>query len=100
MRIFRASRPIGLRGGVVYQDGQFDDSRLAINLAQTCLEQGALAINYFPVTALAKTDQQKIAGVKAVDLETGIAYQLKAKVVINATGVFVDQLLQMDQTGR
>lgn len=87
----------GLHGGVVYHDGQFDDSRLAVNLAQTCLEQGAMAINYFPVTGLAKTDQHKIAGVKALDLETGKAYQFKGRAVINATGVFVDQLLQMDQ---
>ncbi|HTD40121.1 MAG TPA: glycerol-3-phosphate dehydrogenase/oxidase [Mucilaginibacter sp.] len=89
--------PNGLHGGVVYHDGQFDDSRLAINLAQTCLEQGATALNYFRVTGLAKNDQQKIAGLKAVDLETGKAYQLKAKAVINATGVFVDELLQMDK---
>jgi len=87
----------GLYGGVVYHDGQFDDSRLAINLAQTCLEQGATVLNYFRVTGLTKNDQQKISGVSAVDIETGAAYQLKAKVVINATGVFVDELLQMDK---
>jgi len=88
--------PKGLYGGVVYHDGQFDDSRLAINLAQTCLEQGATVLNYFRVTGVTKNDQQKISGVSAVDIETGAAYQLKAKVVINATGVFVDELLQMD----
>jgi glycerol-3-phosphate dehydrogenase len=88
--------PKGLYGGVVYHDGQFDDSRLAINLAQTCLEQGAAVLNYFKVTGLLKNDQGKIAGVSATDIETGAAYQLKAKTVINATGVFVDDLLQMD----
>ena len=89
--------PKGLYGGVVYHDGQFDDSRLAINLAQTCLEQGATVLNYFRVAELVKSEQGKVSGVKATDMETGIAYQLKAKVVINATGVFVDDLLQMDQ---
>jgi glycerol-3-phosphate dehydrogenase len=89
--------PKGLHGGVVYHDGQFDDSRLAINLAQTCLEQGATVLNYFRVAGLIKNDQQKITGVKAIDNETEIIYQLKAKVIVNATGVFVDDLLQMDK---
>jgi len=89
--------PKGLHGGVVYHDGQFDDSRLAVNLAQTCLEQGAMVLNYFRVTALIKNDYQKITGVKAIDNETGTIYQVKAKIVVNATGVFVDDLLQMDK---
>lgn len=89
--------PKGLHGAVVYHDGQFDDSRLAVNLAQTSLEQGATVLNYFRVTGLIKNDQQKITGVSARDVETGLAYQLKAKVVVNATGVFVDELLQMDK---
>lgn len=89
--------PKGLYGGVIYRDGQFDDSRLAVNLAQTCLEQGATVLNYFRVMGLVKNDKQKITGVNAVDIETGLAYQLKAKVVVNATGVFVDELLQMDK---
>jgi glycerol-3-phosphate dehydrogenase len=88
--------PKGLHGGVVYHDGQFDDSRLAINLAQTCLEQGATVLNYLCVTRLIKNDQLKITGVNAIDVETGSTYQLKAKVIVNATGVFVDELLQMD----
>ncbi|HTK21809.1 MAG TPA: glycerol-3-phosphate dehydrogenase/oxidase [Mucilaginibacter sp.] len=89
--------PKGLHGGVVYHDGQFDDSRLAVNLAQTCLEQGATVLNYFRVTGLIKNDYHKITGVKAIDNETGVIYQLKAKVIVNATGVFVDDLLQMDK---
>lgn len=86
----------GLHGGVVYHDGQFDDSRLAINLAQTAIEQGATLLNYFKVTGLTKDATNKITGVKAVDTETGTYYQLKAKTVINATGVFVDDVLKMD----
>jgi len=85
-----------LYGGVVYHDGQFDDSRLAINLAQTCLEQGATVLNYFKVTDLVK-ENGKITGVIAQDIETGTVYQIKCKAVINATGVFVDDLLQKDE---
>lgn len=86
----------GLHGGVVYHDGQFDDSRLAINLAQTAVEQGATLLNYFKVSGLTKDASGKITGVKASDTETGINYELKAKTVINATGVFVDDVLKMD----
>lgn len=85
-----------LYGGVVYHDGQFDDSRLAINLAQTALEQGATVLNYFKVNDLLKSSG-KITGVVAEDIETGMLYNLKSKAVINATGVFVDDLLQKDE---
>ena len=92
--------PKGLYGGVVYHDGQFDDSRLAVNLAQTSLEHGATILNYFRVTSLLKNEQQKISGVVTTDSETGITYNIKGKTVINATGVFVDDLLQMDKPGK
>src|SRR6185437_4693042 len=90
--------PKGLRSGVLYHDGQFDDSRLAVNLAQTCLEQQGHVINYVKVTGLIK-DQGQISGVTAVDAETGISYAVKGRTVINATGVFVDELLRMDVPG-
>lgn len=86
----------GLRGGVVYQDGQFDDSRLAVNLAQTIAESGGTVLNYFPVKGLLKDNEGLINGVEAKDLETGNKYKIKAKAVINATGVFVDRILRMD----
>ena len=85
----------GLRGGVVYYDGQFDDARLAINLAQTCADTGGTLINYMKVTDLLKTADM-VSGVKATDLETGKAYKISSRVVINATGVFVDDVLKMD----
>lgn len=84
-----------LIGGVEYFDGQFDDARLAVNLAQTCVEQGGVVLNYFKVTGLIKKDG-KICGVKSKDIETGIEYALTSKVVVNATGVFVDDILRMD----
>jgi len=88
-----------LKGGVLYHDGQFDDSRLAINLAQSIWENGGAVINYFEVTGLLKDDQNKTAGVSAKDKETGNSYEFRAKAVVNATGVFVDQILQMDRPG-
>lgn len=87
----------GLKGGIIYYDGQFDDARLAINLAQTAAEQGGVLLNYFKVTDLLKNDGDKVSGVKARDLESGDEYQLQAKVVVNATGVFVDDVLHMDK---
>ncbi len=87
--------PRELRGGVVYYDAQFDDARLAIALARTCVDLGGVAVNYMPVTALLK-DRGLINGVSARDLETGEDYILHAKAVINATGVFSDAIRKMD----
>ena len=86
----------GLKSGVLYHDGQFDDARLAVSLALTAFDQGATLLNYFRVSGLTK-EGNKINGVVAKDQETGIDYLLKAKVVINATGVFVDEILNMDE---
>ncbi len=89
----------GLKGGVLYHDGQFDDSRLAINLAQSIIENGGNAINYVKVIDLLKDQQGNVNGVLAADEETGLALTLKAKAVVNATGVFVDDILKMDKPG-
>ena len=83
-----------LTGGILYYDGQFDDSRLAINLAQTAVDYGAVVINYCGVTGFVKSGNS-IAGVHAKDEINGKEFTLKAKVVINATGVFADELLQL-----
>ena len=87
--------PEGLRGGVIYYDGQFDDSRLAINMAQTAVEQGATVINHMPVTGLSHTDNT-VDGVTAEDAETGVRHTLRGRCVINATGVFCDAVRRMD----
>ncbi len=88
----------GLKGGVIYHDGQFDDARMAISLAQTAENHGASLINYCSVTSLIKTGEM-IGGVVAKDEFSGEEFSLSAKVVINATGVFSDQIIQMDQPG-
>jgi len=85
-----------LKGGVMYHDGQFDDSRLAVNMAQTCIEQGATVVNHCKVINLLKDKNGKINGVLARDEESSTSYELSAKVVVNATGVFSDAILKMD----
>jgi len=85
----------GLRGGVVYYDGQFDDARLVINIAETAAEQGAILLNYLKVTSLLKSNNL-IYGVIAVDVENEKEFQIKAKAVINATGVYTDSIRRMD----
>ena len=86
----------GLLGGVLYHDGQFDDSRLAINLVQSILENGGCTLNYMKVTGLLKTGDGKINGATVEDTENSVSYSIKAKSVVNATGVFVDDVLRMD----
>lgn len=85
----------GLKGGVIYYDGQFDDSRLAVNLAQTVADYGGIPLNYMEVVSLTKT-KRTVCGVKAKDLETGAVYDIASRVVVNATGAFVDGILKMD----
>lgn len=89
-----------LEGGVIYHDGQFDDSRLAINLAQTLIENGGTAINYCGITALLKKEDGSVGGVYCTDSETDESYVVKSKVVVNATGVFTDEILAMDEPGK
>jgi glycerol-3-phosphate dehydrogenase len=86
---------LGLRGGILYHDGQFDDARLAITLMRTLIDQGGVALNYAPVIDLIKTNG-KITGVQIQDAETGESLALTGHVVINATGVFVDAVRRLD----
>jgi glycerol-3-phosphate dehydrogenase len=86
----------GLRGGIVYHDGQFDDSRMAMALAKSCVEKGGLVLNYFKVTGLLKNGKGKISGVSAKDTISGEEFSLNAKMIINATGVFADTVAHMD----
>jgi glycerol-3-phosphate dehydrogenase len=95
------ARPDGLKGGVKYWDGQFDDARLALALARTAAARGALLVNYCAATGLLH-DQGKVAGLACRDAETGKPYEVRARCVINATGVWVDDLRKQDAaaTGR
>src|SRR6478752_2698495 len=82
----------GLKGGVIYFDGQFDDSRLLINLVATACEQGATLLNYAEVTALTKDGDGFVEGVRFRDAASCAETEAHARVVINATGPFADNL--------
>ncbi len=84
-----------LTGGVIYHDGQFDDARLAVTLAQSAVDHGAVVLNYVECAGLIK-EHGKICGALVRDVESGAEYEMRARCVINATGVFVDAVRQMD----
>ncbi len=88
--------PEGLTGGVIYHDGQFDDARLAIHLAMTAAEHGAKLANHLKCTGLVK-EGGRVAGIEAKDAESGRMITIRARCVINATGIFVDALRQRDE---
>lgn len=91
-------RKNGLKGGVVYHDGQFDDSRLAVALAQKAAEYGGCILNYCKVDGFEKDAAGKISGVIAIDQGTGESFMLHARLVINATGIFADEIAKMDDS--
>lgn len=90
-----AINPKKLVGGILYYDGQFNDSALCTALAVTAFKQGATILNYTKATGFVK-EKEIITGVNIVDTISGTAYAVHAKAVINATGVFTDAILQMD----
>src|SRR3989338_4103649 len=81
------ARPEGLKGGVKYWDGQFDDARLALALARTAASRGAILVNYCAARELVHA-QGRVSGVVCEDMETGRRYTLRARCVVNATGVW------------
>ncbi len=85
----------GLRGGVLYYDGQFDDARLAITMARTAVDLGATVVNYVRVSGLLKEDGV-VTGVRAIDEESGRELEIEARVTVNATGAFSDGVRRMD----
>src|SRR5665647_3340853 len=88
-------RTEGLKGGIKYWDGQFDDARLALALARTAAARGALVVNYCAATAL-RHEGGKVVGLICQDRESGNSHELRARCVINATGVWVDAFRQQD----
>ena len=86
----------GLRGGTLYHDGQFDDARLAINLARTAAEQGATIVNYVAAIGLTKSADGMVHGVNCRDVESNNEFHAAAKIVINACGPLIDGVRRMD----
>jgi glycerol-3-phosphate dehydrogenase len=85
-----------LAGGVRYWDGQFDDARLAVTLARSAVAQGAAVLNHCPATGLLR-EEGKVRGVQVRDAETGEHFTLRSRAVVNATGVWVDAVRDMDR---
>ena len=95
LRLLPTAHQKGLKGGVKYWDGQFDDARLALALARTAARAGALLVNYCAATGLIH-DKGKLVGLRVADSESGQTLSIKASCVINAAGVWVDQLRLLD----
>ncbi len=85
----------GLLGGIEYHDAQFDDARMAIALAKTAANAGAVVLNYARVTELLRADGHT-GGAIIRDEESGELIRVEASVVINATGVFADRVRALD----
>ena len=92
-----ALSPDGLFGGISYFDGQFDDSRLLINMVQTAAEKGATLVNAARVLELTKNPSGRVDGVVCCDEETGETHTFRGRCVLNATGPFCDSIRRMDQ---
>ncbi len=88
-------QPHDLSGSVLYHDGQFNDARLALALARTAEDHGAVVLNYARCTRLLHAEG-KVSGAMVADLETGKEVEVRAGVVFNATGIFTDELRRMD----
>ncbi len=89
-------RTDGFRGGVLYHDAQFDDARLLMNMVRTASEQGATLLNYCRVRSLTKGANGFLEGAVCEDVEGGTEYEVSAKVVVNATGPFSDEVRRLD----
>lgn len=87
-------------GGVIYHDGQFDDSRLLLDMALTAASHGACLTNYLPVTALHHGADGRLNGVDAIDQETSQSYRIHAKCIVNAAGPFCDIVRHLDDPSR
>jgi glycerol-3-phosphate dehydrogenase len=86
-----------ITAGVEYYDGQFDDSRLAINTLQSAVEKGAVVLNYCAVSKLLKDSDGRVSGLRFTDQESGREYSIEARQVVNATGVFADDIIRLDE---
>lgn len=86
----------GLDGGTEYHDGQFDDARMCIALVRTARDLGAVLLNHAGVAGLEHDDAGHVCGVRFLDGQSGDEHVVRAKVVVNATGVFANTVRRMD----
>lgn len=86
----------GLRGGVLYHDAQFEDARLAFAVAREAAARGAVVLNHCELRALRLDETTgRVEGAVAVDRETGKAFELRARVIVSATGAGTDAIRRM-----
>jgi glycerol-3-phosphate dehydrogenase len=85
-----------LNGGIIYHDGQFDDARMAISLAHTIEENGGTVINYLKWDSFIY-EKNMVSGIKVTDQITQSSFEVKAKIVVNATGVFAEKIMRADE---
>ena len=97
LEIVPGLNPDRLRGAVVYHDGQFDDARLLVSMAQTAADYGAVLLNYAAAESLQKNDRGEVCGVIAKDRESGEQIEIASRAVVNAAGPFGDQVRRMDK---
>jgi glycerol-3-phosphate dehydrogenase len=90
--------PAGLKGSILYHDGQFDDARMALALARTAEDNGCVVLNYARCAELRK-ENGRVCGALVEDVEGGGCVAVQATTVINATGIFVDGMRQKDDPG-
>ena len=98
LSLFPQINPNRFVGGVIFYDGMQDDARMNMMLALTSAFHGATVLNYAPVTSLLK-DNNRITGVVMKDKLDNSEHHINAKIVINATGPFTDQLMRLDNPG-
>ncbi len=95
LELLPAMEPEELRGGVIYYDGQFDDARLLVHLAMTAADHGATLVNYCPAVSVTRDAEGYVNGLVAHDAETGEELAVPARMVVNATGVFTDEVRRL-----
>jgi glycerol-3-phosphate dehydrogenase len=86
----------GLVGGIVYHDGIFDDARLALSLSRSIIALKSFAINYCEAIDFIK-ENGKIVGVVVKDRLSGEEFTVSSSCVLNATGIFSDEIRNIDQ---
>ena len=97
LEAFPMLKPDKLIGAIIYYDGQHNDARMNVSLALSAADQGATVANHVEVTSLLKTAEGKLCGATMRDELTGDTWDVKSKVVINATGPFCDAVRKMDE---
>ena len=86
----------GLKGGLLYYDGQFNDARMNLALALGALREGAAAVNYLQAVGLCK-EKGRVVGARVRECFTGETWEIRARCVVNACGPSGDALRSMDE---